>query len=271
MPKFSTTMLVGLWLAVGTRHLAPQEAKDRIRWPEGKRVAVSFSFDDARASQIDTGLALFDKHGVKVTFYVSPRNLEKRLDGWKRAAAGGHEIGNHTISHPCTVNYAFSSKNALEDYTLRKMEAELDGANAEIQRLLGVKAVTFAYPCGQKFVGRGENTASYVPLVAARFLTGRGYRDEGANDPAACDLAQVLGMESDALSFEQMRSLADAAAAQNGWLVFAGHEIGEPGRQTTQAADLDRFLRYARDPASGIWVDTVAAVAKHIRAQRNAK
>ena len=32
MPKFSTTMLVGLWLAVGTRHLAPQEAKDRIRW-----------------------------------------------------------------------------------------------------------------------------------------------------------------------------------------------------------------------------------------------
>jgi hypothetical protein len=100
---------------------------------------------------------------------------------------------------------------------------------------------------------------------------GRGYRDEGANDPAACDLAQVMGMESDGLSFDQMKSLVDAAAAQTGWLVFAGHEIGKPARQTTQAADLEQFLRYTRDPASGIWVDTVEAVGKYIRAQRGSK
>jgi hypothetical protein len=151
------------------------------------------------------------------------------------------------------------------------MEAELDGASADIQRLLGLKPATFAYPCGQKFIGRGEDVESYVPLVARRFLVGRGYRDEGANDPAACDLAQVMGMESDGLSFDQMKSLVDAAAAQTGWLVFAGHEIGQPDRQTTQAADLERFLRYARDPASGIWVDTVQAIGNYIRAQRGGK
>jgi len=264
-------VIAGLCLLAGSRELAAQDAKDRFSWPEGKRVAVSLSFDDARPSQIDVGLPLFDKYGVKATFYVNPRSIEKRLDGWKKAAASGHEIGNHTSSHPCTVNYPFSSKNALEGYTARRMEAELDGASADIQRLLGIKPATFAYPCGQKFIGRGEDVESYVPLVARRFLAGRGYRDEGANDPAACDLAQVMGMESDALTFDQMKSLVDTAAAEAGWLVFAGHEIGQPGRQTTQAADLERFLRYARDPASGIWVDTVQAIGNYIRAQRGGK
>jgi peptidoglycan/xylan/chitin deacetylase (PgdA/CDA1 family) len=194
--------------------------------------------------------------------------MEKRLDGWKRAVANGHEIGNHTDSHPCTVNYPFSSKNALEDYTAEMMERELDGASANIARLLGIKPVTFAYPCGQKFIGRGLDVKSYVPLVARRFLVGRSYRDEGANAPASCDLAQVLGMESDGLTFEQMKDLVISAAAERGWLVFAGHEIGKPGYQTTPAASLEQFLRYAGDPVNGVWMDTVQAVGKYIRAQR---
>ncbi len=50
---------------------------------------------------------------------------------------------------------AFSSKNALESYTVSMLEQELDGATADIQRLLGIKPMTFAYPCGHKFIGRG--------------------------------------------------------------------------------------------------------------------
>jgi peptidoglycan/xylan/chitin deacetylase (PgdA/CDA1 family) len=261
-------MLAGLCLLPSSGGLMAQAAKSKFRWPEGKRVAVSLSFDDARASQVDVGVPLFDKHGVKATFYVSPRSLQKRLDLWKKAAANGHEIGNHSSSHPCTANFSFSLKNALENYTLPMMEKELDGANAEIERLLGVKPVTFAYPCGQKFVGRGVDVKSYVPLVAKRFLVGRGFRDEAANDPALCDLAQLLGMESDGLTFEQMKDLVARAAARGGWQVFAGHEVGKPANQTTQAAPLEQLLQYAADPANGVWIDTVEAVGKYIRAQR---
>src|SRR5437762_2810991 len=39
----------------------------RFRWPNGRRAAVSLSFDDARVSQIDTGLALLKRQLVKVT------------------------------------------------------------------------------------------------------------------------------------------------------------------------------------------------------------
>jgi peptidoglycan/xylan/chitin deacetylase (PgdA/CDA1 family) len=250
--------------------LSAQEPEPAFSWPEGKRVAVSFSFDDARLSQIDTGMALLARHHAKATFYVSRANMERRLEGWKQAVAAGQEIGNHSASHSCSGNFPFSAKSPLESFTLSTMEKDLDAASAHIESLLGVKPLTFAYPCGQKFVGRGVETKSYVPLVAQRFLAGRGFRDESPNDPLFVDLAQIMGVDSDGMSFEEMKKLATTAAERRAWLVFAGHEIGPSGNQTTQSAALEQFLVYAADPANGVWLDTVAAVAKYVKARQPA-
>jgi peptidoglycan/xylan/chitin deacetylase (PgdA/CDA1 family) len=56
-----------------------------FQWPEGKKMALSLTFDDARLSQIDNGIPLFDKFNVKATFYVSRNNMLQRLEGWKKA------------------------------------------------------------------------------------------------------------------------------------------------------------------------------------------
>jgi len=240
----------------------------RFPWPDGKRVAVSLSFDDARPSQVDVGVPLLNEYGVRATFYVSPSRVPERLGAWKAAVAAGHEIGNHSMRHACTGNFSWSRQKALEDYTPRQMAKELDQAHAEIQRLLGVRALTFAYPCGQKFVGRGKRVRSYVPLVAERFIAGRGWRDETANDPAFCDPAQLLAVELDGLTFEQLKVLIDAAAEQGSWLVLAGHEIGEKGRQTTRTDTLRAFCEHAADPKTGLWVDTVANVARYVAEHR---
>ncbi len=271
LASISVSALVCLFLILSPFELAAQNTAAAFRWPEGKRVAVSLSFDDARASQVDVGVPLFEAHGVKVTFYVNPRSLEKRLDGWKEAAAGGHEIANHSTSHPCTGNFTWSRDHALENYTLAMMEREMDSANADTERLLGVKPTTFAYPCGEKFVGRGAATVSYVPLVAKKFRAGRGFRDEAANDPLFCDFAQLLGVDSDGMTFEEMKQAVLTAAKTGGWLVLAGHEIGKPGNQTTEAAALEQFLKYAKDPANGVWLDTVDAIARYILTQRAGK
>ncbi len=264
-------MVVVACLLAPRGELSAQNAPSAFHWPADKRVAVSLSFDDARSSQMDAGVPLFDKYGAKVTFYVNPKNLEKRLDAWKKAAAKGYEIGNHSSTHPCSGNFSWSRNNALENYTLAMMEKELDGANADTVRLLGVKPTTFAYPCGEKFVGRGADTKSYVPLVAKRFRAGRGFRDEAANDPVFCDFAQVLGVDSDGMSFEDMKKAVLEAGKEGGWLVLAGHEIGSAGYQTTEAAVLEQFLKYALEPANGIWLDTVDTISKYIQAQRAGK
>src|SRR5436309_6632370 len=183
---------------------AKDELARSFQWPNGKRMALSLSFDDGRSSQVDTGLALLRRHDVKVTFFLQGNQIEKRIDGWRRAAAEGHEIGNHSMTHPCTGNYEFSRKNALEDYSLSMMEKQLDAAIAVISRLLGAKPRAFAYPCGQKFVGRGRRSKSYVPLVAKRFMVGGGYLVDASNVPAFCDIAQALCTSLDVLNIVKM-------------------------------------------------------------------
>jgi peptidoglycan/xylan/chitin deacetylase (PgdA/CDA1 family) len=239
-------------------------------WPEGKRAAVSLSFDDARPSQIDRGMAILDACGAKATFYVSPAGLDQRPDAWGRAVSRGHEIGNHTLHHPCSGNFPFARERALEDYTLERMERDLLDANEAIRNRLGVTPATFAYPCGQTFVGRGEGVRSYVPLVARHFLAGRGAFNETHNAPAHCDLAQLFSRDGDGRSFEELKAMLDEAVADGGWLVFMGHDIGDgPGRrQVTHDAALEKLCRHCLDPAGGIWLDTVAAVGEYVRDHR---
>ncbi len=236
----------------------------QFEWPQDKQVGVSISFDDARASQLDVGVPLLDSFGVKATFYVSIVPMRERLSDWKAVRAAGHEIGNHSMRHACTANFPFSKGKALEDYTLEQMAAELDQANSEIEKSLGVRPVTFAYPCGQKFVGRGANVKSYVPVVASRFLAGRGWRDEAPNAPAVCDLAQLMTMELDGLTWEQLKVLIEQARKTRGWLVLCGHDIGAGGRQTVRIDTLRAFCEYAQDPKNNVWVDTVANIGRHV-------
>jgi peptidoglycan/xylan/chitin deacetylase (PgdA/CDA1 family) len=252
-----------------SKELPVLEKREDFQWPEGKRAAISLTFDDARHSQITRGIPILDQYGIKATFYVSIRNLEEKLDAWKTAAINGHEIGSHTLTHPCSGNFSFIGDRALEDYTFDKMQHELVEANNIIEGLLGVRPVSFAYPCGQKFVGRGQNLKSYVPLVAAEFMTGRGWMDEWANDPAFCDMANLMAMELDGKDFELLKQLIDRTLANGGWLIFCGHEVGEKGRQTTYSSTIRALCEYAQDPENGLWLDTVQAVAKHIRKQRN--
>lgn len=236
-------------------------AIEKFPWPPGIRGAVSLTFDDARLSQVDRLIPILDRFGVKATFYVTTSNLEKRLDGWKKAVRAGHEIGNHTLTHPCTGNYPAFRFNALEEMTLADLAREIDNAQQAIVRTLGVTARSFAYPCGQTFVGRGREVKSYVPLVAERFLTGRKWLNEHTNDPAFCDLSQLLAYESDGKPFEALRLLADDAAKEGRWLILTGHEVGDGGYQTTLAAAVEALCRYCREPANGLLIDTVGAIA----------
>ncbi len=241
-------------------------------WPDAKRAALSLSFDDARSSQIDVGMALLDRYGIKATFYVLPSNLQPQLDGWKQAVADGHEIGNHSLNHPCTGNFPWAKKEALaiEDYTVEKMQFELDAANRRIAELLGVTPRSFAYPCGHTSVGRAQNTKSYVPLVAEMFTSGRQWASETANDPAFCDLAQVTGIAMDGLDFEQLQPILETAKERGQWVVLVGHEIGQTGRETTRIAMLQELLPYALDPANALWTAPVGTVAEYVLKRRAA-
>ncbi len=248
---------------------ALQAQQASFPWPEGKRAALSLSFDDARLSHPDVGRELFKKLDAKVTFYVVPSAMKDRLDVWKQIVADGHEIANHSLHHPCTGNFPWARDKALENYTLSSMRQELLSANQQIKEMLGVTPVSFAYTCGNTFVGRGLNTQSYVPLIAELFESGRGWLNEAANEPSFVDFAMLQGIEMDGKNFEQdIKPLVDAALENGSWLLLAGHEIGKGGHQTTQVDMLEKLIAYIQRAESGIWMAPVGTIAAYIHEQR---
>jgi peptidoglycan/xylan/chitin deacetylase (PgdA/CDA1 family) len=244
--------------------------KRSFQWPEGKAMAISLTFDDARMTQVDKGIPLLDKYNVKGTFYVSLRSVEKRLDAWKAAARNGHDLGNHTLLHACSVNLG-SGRGGLESYSLERMRTEIDSAGRTLSKLLGIQAVSFAYPCGQTFVGQGLDTRSYVPLIATMFESGRGWLDEAPNDPLNCDMAQLTGMKLDGMTFDQIKPLIESAKKQGKWLILAGHEMNESGTGLTSfLATIEEICKYASDPSNGIWIDNVHNISAYVKEKRAA-
>jgi peptidoglycan/xylan/chitin deacetylase (PgdA/CDA1 family) len=258
-------LFIYLLLIQGTLH-----AQDSFNWPEGKEMALSLTWDDARPSQVQIGTDILNQYGTKATFYVLPGPVYDELSGWKKAVKTGHEIGNHTYNHPCSGNFLWARKNALEGYSLSKMEMELESSNEKLFQMLGVKIEQFAYPCGQTFIKRGTETQSYVPLIAENFQSGRTWQDEFPNDPGYVDLAQITGIEMDNKSFKDILAIVESAREDGMWLVLGGHEINKKGPQTTETKMLKKLLKYLKENQE-IWVAPVGEIVQYVRENRELK
>lgn len=91
----------------------------------GRGRQLALTYDDG-PNDPDTLLLLdvLERHQVKATFFLIGRYVEKRPDIVRRIVDAGHEIGNHTYSHP---NLALISQaNQIEE--LSRYEAALNTA-----------------------------------------------------------------------------------------------------------------------------------------------
>ena len=78
----------------------------------GPRIAITF---DGNASSNRTGelLDILHEHDLKVTLFVTGRFVERYPSVVRRAVLSGHEIGNHTYSHPHLTTYAENRRHQL--------------------------------------------------------------------------------------------------------------------------------------------------------------
>ena len=75
-------------------------------------------------------------------------------------------------------------------------------------------------------------------------------------------------MPADQLTFEEIKPIIDQAVETGSWLVLAGHETDISGFQTTLLSTLEAICDYAADPANGIWIDNVSAIASYVEEVR---
>ena len=101
-----------------------------------KKVAISF---DAAWGNDHTRpiLDILDRYGVKTTFFLVKFWAEKYPDDVKEIAARGHEVQNHSATHP-----------DMTKLSREQMTEELKSTEATIERLTGVKPYLFRPPFG---------------------------------------------------------------------------------------------------------------------------
>lgn len=216
----------------------------KFAWPEGAKAAVTLSYDDGLVTQLEKALPQLNQAGIRATFFPSGDGLTEpaNIAAWSAAAAAGHEIGAHTIHHPCDGARDFVRKGfSLQEYSEARLREELK-QNLDIIEKFGIhrgKRV-FAYPCGESMYGEGLKK-SYVPVIKEIFSAARGVTEKIAA-PETVDLydAPCFGVTCGA---KGMIDIVENARENGGWAIILFHGVG--GDYISVEAGAHReFLRY---------------------------
>jgi len=108
-----------------------------VQKPETEKV-VALSFDAAWGNE-DTGqlIEIMDKYKVKTTFFVVGSWVDKYPESVKQLHDAGHEIMNHSNSHP-----------HMTQISVEKMKEEVEKCDEKIKAITGVKPTLFRAPYG---------------------------------------------------------------------------------------------------------------------------
>jgi peptidoglycan/xylan/chitin deacetylase (PgdA/CDA1 family) len=103
----------------------------------GPRIAITF---DGNASSNGTAelLDLLQQHGLRVTLFVTGEFIEREPAIVRRAVLAGHEIGNHTFSHPHLTTWEENRRHDLiPGMTRQRFQEELRKTEQAFVRATG--------------------------------------------------------------------------------------------------------------------------------------
>ena len=243
------------------------QAQDTTPW-NGKKAAVSLTYDDALNVHLDNVVPALDALGLKGTFYLTSNftALKDRPDEWGPVAANGHELGNHTMFHPCEggrpgrefVNPDYD----LNNYSVQRMVDEIVLTNLLLSKIDGKlpQERTLAYPCGD--MNAGGN--SYVDAIRGYFVAARGVQSR-FDYPGSVDLFNIGAFGISGQSGKELIALVDRAIEEKALLVFLFHGVGgEHGLNVSLEAHQE-LIEYLKAKEEEVWVGTMVDVAEFVK------
>jgi peptidoglycan/xylan/chitin deacetylase (PgdA/CDA1 family) len=111
------------------------------RGPRDQR-AIALTFDDGPSEGTSELLELLARHSVPATFFQCGSNVERHPQIARAVHEAGHEIGNHTWSHPmlCFKSAGF-------------MLREIERTQTAIEKHTGIRPKLFRAPYGVRWPG----------------------------------------------------------------------------------------------------------------------
>lgn len=254
-----------LFLSIGYR----VDAQQNSGW-NGKKCAVVLTYDDALNVHLDNVIPLLDSVDIRGTFYIVGESnvLRERMEEWRYASEKGHELGNHTLTHPCDANKEGRSwvqqEKDLSNYSVERAVNEINITTTILQAIDGKTERTFAYPCGDTKAG-GED---FYSLVQDSFVGARGV-DRGLESLEEIDLKEINCYGMSDKSGSDMIDLVNEAMESNKLIVFLFHGVGgEHGLNVSLEAhrELVQYISRNRDK---IWIAPLVEVSKYAKENQN--
>ncbi|MFL6548485.1 MAG: polysaccharide deacetylase family protein [Povalibacter sp.] len=160
-------------MCVGMTCAACAESTAQL-WPHGRKAAIALTYDDSLKSQLDFVVPQLDAAGLKGTFFLMGRQVGDQVERWRAVAASGHELGNHTVNHPCArATYDMPAQYNSEAYSVDVLLTEIGVMNDFLQALDHKTSHSFATPCDQHIVGGADYLAPMQQAHLASFIRDR--------------------------------------------------------------------------------------------------
>ncbi|MFL5730865.1 MAG: polysaccharide deacetylase family protein [Cytophagaceae bacterium] len=238
-------------------------------WSDNKKAAITVTLDDNCSGQFTYALPIMNARNIKGTFYVITGDgygcSALNWNDYKNAAAAGHEVTSHTVTHPDLATLSSS-----------QIRTEMQSSQqAVIANVPGQKSQTFAYPYGSG--GGGGSAEVNVRTIAHDYFIGS--RGAGVN-PSGFDeyndyrntafqdyYFQVESYEvTPSVDIQTFKNIVNAVIVDGGWFIPQYHGIQTPGgydniTSTVFTAQMDALAA----KSSQVWLATFAQTLKYHR------
>ncbi len=242
-------------------------AQDQHSW-KGKKSAVVLTYDDAINEHLNNAIPILDSLGLKATFYVTAfsSSMQTRLNDWKKLAVKGHELGNHTLYHPCIGGKGrewVKPDYDMNNYSVQRMIDETKMTNLFLQALDGKTKRTFAFTCGDMKIG----DSAFINAMKDDFVAARAVRNE-MHKINEVDLLNVDCYMVNGESSAKMIEWAKKAVKTNSLLVILFHGVGGGNALNVSLPAHRELLQFLKQNEKDIWIAPMLEVAEYIKTWR---
>lgn len=224
----------------------------KFEWPAGKTAAIVLTYDDSLASHLDIAAPQLEAAGFRGSFFLNGTFASVLLPRWRALAEKGHELGNHTIFHPCPAgSFKMDPQFETERYTIPGMLREIGAMNSFLTAIDGKTSRTMSLPCSVALAGGADYTGALRTSGIIRYVRtgGGGF----VSDPAMIDPFLVPSRSfPDSVTADQLIAFVKDVQAKGGMGVFMFHGVG--GDYLVNSAEAHQGLMTYLKAHPEIWV-----------------
>lgn len=244
-----------------------------FNWPNGCTAALSLTYDDGLPGHVEYVAPLLEEYELRATFYAwiikDPMHNPSR---WAELAKRGHELGNHSVFHPCRKDPERGFDSWLDDvydlrfYNKKRFKTELELANLILHLLDGKNLRSYGNNCCDTTFGSGENEESMDQVLSELFIAARGpWNNKPVHITKDLNLMQLGHFSADHRSFIELKDEVKGNVQLNGWSLYMIHGVGKETYDLhIEREHHEEFIAWLAEQKGTLWVAPVAEIAKYI-------